>query len=99
MQPSRCWLKLDRFAQKSLGLVVSAIGNQDAGQLQIASHASRLEWQRLSHYVLRLRQPTLRSEQKAQGELGSGVGRDQFLGLTEFDFGCREIEVGCQQHP
>jgi len=39
MQSSGGWLKLDRFTQSSLGLVVSATGNQDAGEIQIASHA------------------------------------------------------------
>ena len=40
----------------------------------------------------------MRSEQKAQREFGSGVGRGQFLGLAEFGFGRGEIEVGCQQY-
>src|SRR5882724_3845081 len=64
----------------------------------MASHTYRIESQRLSRHVLRLRQPALRSEENRERGFRPSVSRGQFFGLAQFGFGSGEIKIRCQQY-
>ena len=98
MKPGRRRLERNGFAQGRRGFVIAATANQNAGEIKMANHTQRIESQRLSRQVLRLRQPALRTEENTERAFRPSVSRGQFFGRAEFGFGSGKINIRCQQY-